>query len=118
MVTVDIRKPRPVRLATLNRQIVDPAKRFQITYSGLRGVLFTTLRHLDMTDFHIHDLRHDFASQLLRSSRNLALVQKALGHSDIKSTFRYAHVLVDDFVEAMTVPENVPESIKCAQLLK
>ena len=61
-----------------------------------------------MADFHIHDLRHDFASKLLRSSRNLALVQKALGHSDIKSTARYAHVLDDEVSEAMDampVPE-------------
>ena len=80
-----------------------------------RGVLFTTLRRVGMADFHIHDLRHDFASKLLRSSRNLALVQKALGHSDIKSTVRYAHVLDDEVVEAMdamTVPDNVPESLK------
>lgn len=90
-------------------------KRFPITYSGFRGALFTTLRRIGITDFHIHDLRHDFASKLLRSSRNLALVQKALGHSDIKSTVRYAHVLDDEVVEAMdamAVPENVPESLK------
>ena len=65
-----------------------------------------------MTEPYIHNLRHDFALKLLRSSRNLALVQKALGHSDIKSTVRYAHVFDDEVVEAMAVPENVPESLK------
>lgn len=88
-------------------------RRFPITYDGLRRVLSTALKKCGITDFHIHDLRHDFASKLLRSSRNLALVQKALGHSDIKSTVRYAHVLDDEVVEAMdamAVPEFAPES--------
>jgi site-specific recombinase XerD len=88
-------------------------KRFPITYDGLRGVLFTALRRSGITVFHIHDLRHDFESKLLRSSRNLALVQKALGHIDIKSTVRYAHVLDDEIVEAMdamAVLEFVSES--------
>jgi Phage integrase family len=44
-----------------------------------------------------HDLRHTFASRLLRKTRNPAWVQKAMGHADIKTTMRhYAHVLNDD----------------------
>jgi len=54
-----------------------------------------------VTDFKIHDLRHDFASKLLRRTSNLALVKDALAHSDIKSTLRYAHVLGDDIVRGM-----------------
>jgi integrase len=88
-------------------------QRLPITYDGLRRVLVTALRRSCISDFHIHDLRHDFASKLLRSSRNLALIQKALGHSDIKSTVRYAHVLddeVEEAMDAMAIPEFVPES--------
>jgi integrase len=48
-----------------------------------------------------HDLRHTMASRLLRKTRNLAWVQKALGHADIKTTIRhYAHVLNDDVRQA------------------
>jgi integrase len=44
-----------------------------------------------------HDLRHTFASRLLRKTRNPAWVQKAMGRADIKTTMRhYAHVLNDD----------------------
>ncbi len=44
-----------------------------------------------------HDLRHTFASRLLRMTRNPAWVQKALGHASIKTTMQhYAHVLNDD----------------------
>ena len=51
-----------------------------------------------------HDLRHDFATKLLRETGNLRLVQKALGHRDIKTTTRYAHVLDSDVAEAMERP--------------
>jgi integrase len=82
--------------------------RAPITYSGLRRVIQNTLAEICMTDFHIHDLRHDFASKLLRNCKNLAAVQKAMAHSDIKSTLRYAHVLDDDVAAAMnTMP--IPE---------
>ncbi len=46
-------------------------------------------------------LRHDFASKLLRRTSNLALVKDALAHSDIKSTLRYAHALGDDIARGM-----------------
>lgn len=72
-----------------------------VTYPGLRRAINTTLKKAGIADFHIHDLRHDFASKLLRHTRNLALVQKALGHSDIASTIRYAHVLSDEVAEGM-----------------
>jgi len=38
----------------------------------------------------------------LRASKNLRAVKEMLGHADIKTTMRYAHVLVDDVAEAMT----------------
>jgi integrase len=75
--------------------------RSRITYDGLRRTIGTTLKAAGIVDFRIHDLRHDFASKLLRSTRNLKLVKEALGHADISSTARYAHVLDQDVVEGM-----------------
>jgi integrase len=52
-------------------------------------------------DINWHDLRHTFASRLLRKTRNPAWVQKALGHASINTTMRhYAHVLNDDVRQA------------------
>lgn len=48
-----------------------------------------------------HDLRHDFATKLLRSNRDLKLVQKAMGHANIVTTMRYAHVLDEDVHNAV-----------------
>lgn len=49
-------------------------------------------RKANVTDFHFHDTRHDFASRLLRSGATLAMVRDALGHSSIAMTERYAHL--------------------------
>lgn len=48
-----------------------------------------------------HDLRHDFATKLLRSNRDLKLVQRAMGHATITTTMRYAHVLDEDVHNAV-----------------
>ncbi|MAB00149.1 MAG: integrase [Stappia sp.] len=71
-------------------------KRSPITYAGLRRTISTTLRAAKITDFRIHDLRHDFASKLLRATRDLKLVQDTLLHSDISTTIRYTHVMDED----------------------
>jgi len=54
-----------------------------------------------VTDFRFHDFRHDFGSKLLRETSNLKLVQKAMGHADLKTTSRYAHVLDEDVAAAL-----------------
>jgi len=52
-------------------------------------------------DFRIHDLRHDFASKLLRKTGNLKLVQQALNHASLRTTTKYAHVLDDEVAAAL-----------------
>lgn len=52
-------------------------------------------------NFRFHDLRHTFATRMLRNSQNLKLVSQLLGHKDIATTSRYAHVLVDDMRAAL-----------------
>lgn len=49
-------------------------------------------QELGLTDVHIHDLRHTFASFLVNSGHSLYEVQKMLGHCDPRTTMRYAHL--------------------------
>jgi integrase len=74
-------------------------ERYPITYSGLKSAWKRIRSAAGVSDFRFHDYRHDFATKLLRETRNLKLVQRALNHADIKTTTKYAHV-VDDEVAA------------------
>jgi integrase len=47
----------------------------------------------------IHDLRHTYASHLVARGETIQMVGKLLGHSQIQTTMRYAH-LADDAVVA------------------
>ena len=53
----------------------------------------------ELTDVRIHDLRHSFASFGLASGLSLAEIGKLLGHSQVQTTARYAH-LAETIAEA------------------
>jgi integrase len=76
-------------------------ERSPLTYAGVQTYWRRLRKRSGVVGFRIHDYRHDFATKLLRETGNLRLVQKALGHSSIKTTTRYAHVLDSEVAEAM-----------------
>ena len=56
-----------------------------------------------LPDLRVHDLRHNFASLLINAGRSLYEVQKLLGHANITTTQRYAHLSQDTLKEATEV---------------
>ena len=50
---------------------------------------------------HPHTLRHSFATDMYRVTRNIRMVQKALGHSDLSTTMIYTHIADSELEEAM-----------------
>jgi integrase/recombinase XerD len=50
---------------------------------------------------HPHTLRHTFATDLYKSTKDLRLVQKALGHANIQTTTIYTHIIDDDLENAL-----------------
>ena len=61
------------------------------------GLIFLTQ---DLADVRIHDLRHSYASFLVNAGRSLYEVQRLLGHTQIKTTQRYAHLSHDTLLDA------------------
>jgi len=76
-------------------------ERLPITYMGARSEWQAMRKRAGVKGFRFHDVRHDFATKLLRRTGNLKLVSRALNHSDVKTTMRYAHVMHGEVAEAL-----------------
>jgi integrase len=50
-------------------------------------------REAGIEDVRIHDLRHTFASLLVSGGASLEMIGKLLGHSQMQTTQRYAHLM-------------------------
>jgi len=55
-----------------------------------------------LSDVRIHDLRHTFASGGLLVGEGLAMIGKLLGHTQVQTTARYAHLASDPVKQAAT----------------
>jgi integrase len=55
-----------------------------------------------LDDVRIHDLRHTFASGGLLVGEGLAMIGKLLGHTQVQTTARYAHLAADPVKQAAT----------------
>ncbi len=60
----------------------------------------TARTSVGLSDVRMHDLRHSFASFLVNSGRSIYEVQRILGHTQIKTTQRYAHLSQDSLLAA------------------
>ena len=67
----------------------------------------TARKRAGLRDVRMHDLRHSFASILINSGRSLYEVQHLLGHTQVKTTERYAHLQQDTLMTAANVVSNL-----------
>ena len=68
------------------------------------------LRKSHILDFHFHDLRHTFASQLVMKGVDLATVKELMGHKDIRMTLRYSHLSKSHIKSAVSVLDKKCDS--------
>ena len=71
---------------------VFPGKRRDRHLSDLRPYWHRVREQAEVEDVRIHDLRHSFASRALALGLALPMIGRLLGHTDIGSTARYAHL--------------------------
>jgi integrase len=61
----------------------------------------TACKNAEIKNFRFHDLRHTFATNFLQRTSDLRALQEILGHSDIKMTERYTHVIKEHLKKLM-----------------
>jgi len=68
------------------------------TPAAIQQAVKKYLKHLGLYERgkSVHALRHSYAVELYRQSRDLRAVQKQLGHSSVQNTQIYADVLTED----------------------
>jgi len=104
----------------LNEEALEWLRRWRERRPVQRAVLFTTLAGKPLRDnylrvmvkrygqkarigkdVHPHMLRHTFATDLYRETKNIRLVQKALGHASLGTTMIYTHIVDDELEDAL-----------------
>jgi len=97
-----LRGHHPTAVFTYEAQRPMPARkiargdRVPMTVNGFKKLWRNVRETGGVPDFRLHDSRHTTGTRLLRETGNLRLVQILLGHANLSTTAKYAHVLVDD----------------------
>jgi len=58
---------------------------------SIRSAFDAATKRAGLKGLRFHDLRHTAATRMVESGANIVAISKILGHSDIKTTMRYAH---------------------------
>jgi integrase len=68
------------------------------------------LKRAGILDANFHTLRHTFASHFVMRGGSLKALQEILGHSNIKTTMRYAHLSQEHKKEAVELLDGLTTS--------
>jgi site-specific recombinase XerD len=60
----------------------------------------------------MHQLRHSFATHLLDKGIDVVMIQRLLGHNDLKTTIRYLHVTNRDLQKVISPLEDISGLLK------
>lgn len=97
------KKPHRIPLNPQAMRVLKKAKKLAVNeyvFPGQNGSHLTTVKtrftrickNAKIKDFRVHDLRHSYASILARDGVPLLTIGHLLGHSQLSTTARYAHL--------------------------
>jgi len=108
------------RIVWLNDQDLEAVRKWR-ERKPISPLLFPTLKGTKISDVQLrtmvtrrakkagiatkhvtpHTLRHSFATDLLRDTKNIRLVQKSLGHANLATTMIYTHIFDEELESGM-----------------
>lgn len=96
-----------------NKLSIDPRsglkRRHHVSESMLQKAVKKTVKQSGLTKMGSpHTFRHSFATHLLESGYDIPTVQKLLGHTDVRTTMVYLHVMETDKIEVVS-PADILE---------
>jgi len=68
----------------------------------IQNVIKKVKKSLGLKTYHFHDLRHSCASAMVQNDVDLFHVGAVLGHKDMRSTQRYAHLATENLTAAIS----------------
>jgi integron integrase len=79
-------------------------RRHHVLESGLQKAVKVAVKRSGINKrIGCHNFRHSFATHLLESGTNIRVVQKVMGHADVKTTEIYTHVM-DNKIDKLESP--------------
>lgn len=97
-------KPRSVPLTPRAKELLDKWVPFNLDRGKISREWDKARATMGLTEdknFVLHTLRHTAATRLLDTSKNIVIVQRFLGHANLATTSRYAHLSDDMLLQSV-----------------
>ncbi len=92
---------------------VFPATSGDSHFQGIKRVWQKARAQAGLNDVRLHDLRHTFASTGVSSGDGLPIIGALLGHSNARTTQRYAHIANDPLQKAAgRIAKNLADALE------